>query len=507
MKTRKRWILVAIGAVALTAIAWGAPKSAKDTLVLANRDDVGTLAPYQDTSTQGSRVRMQVFEPLFMLKNDGSFEPVLAKTWEWKDPTHFVLHLREGVKFHNGKPFTADDVLFSLQYAKKGKIANKYALLDLASCKAVDALTVELVYTKPDGLAMTYLGGTAGLILDKETSEANPDSLPTTPIGTGPYKFVRWVTGDSVTLVRNDAYWGPNKAIIKNLIFRNVAEITQRTIELQTGGVDFVFDLAASAESTIRNDKKFAIFTEPSLLINSLYPNVSPGKPLANEDLRKAVACAINAADIVKGAYDGNGKPPAGVVSRAAPGFNPSLAGKNFWPFNLDKAKEYFAKSGVAKGTTLEVIIDGNAFRIATSEIIKNQLAKIGLNLNIRQYDFGTALSLAMNPAEKWDIYMLGSGEASAVAQLSWFTGGIKFVTYPNSDPGFKAMVEKLMSTTDVAQQKTQSYAIQEYIDAHVPIIPVQEDRVLYAHSAKLKGVGTSVIGGMVLMCKDLYFE
>lgn len=480
-------------------------KTTKDTLVFANRDDVGTLALFADTSMQGGRVRMQIFEPLFYMQNDGSFAPALATEWTWNDATHLTLKLRQGVKFHNGNPFTADDVLFTLQYARKSKIGSRFAKIDLEKTKVIDPHTIQIAYSQPDGLAMILLGGTT-LIMDKEYSEAKPEALAANPVGTGPYRFVKWVTGDSVTLQRNDAYWGEEKAIIKTLVFRNVNEITQRTIELQTGGVDFAFDVQATAIADLQKDKNLAVHIQPSATVNSLYLNVTGKRAFANEDLRKAAASAINARDIIKGAYDGNGNPPATFVSRSAPGFNKALTNKEFWPYDLAKAKEYFAKSGVAKGTTVNVIVDGNAFRIATCEIIKNQLAQIGLNLNIKQYDFGTAVGIALDPSKDWDIFLLGSAEPTAVGQVAWLNGGTGFVTYPQVNAEFKALADRILSTTNIAEQARLTNQIQAEVIARVPYIPVQEDRVLYGYSEQLKGIESAVWQGFAIMCKDIYF-
>ena len=492
-------VLAALGSLSAQRV------TAKDTLVFANRDDVGTLALYADTSMQGGRVKMQVFEPLFYMNNDGSFSPCLATEWKWNDDTHLTVKLRQGVKFHNGNPFTAEDVLYTLQFAKKGKVGSNFAKVDDENTKIIDPYTIQIAYSKPDGLAMSLLGGTL-LVMDKETCLAKPELIPTTPIGTGPYKFVKWITGDSVTLERNDAYWGPAKAIIKTLIFRNVSEITQRTIELQTGGVDFAFDLQATAVPEVQKDKNLAVYIQPSPTINSLYLNVTGSRAFANEDLRKAAASAINAADIIRGAYDGNGNPPATYVSRSAPGFNKAITGKEFWPYDLAKAREYFAKSGVSKGTAVNVIVDGNAFRIATCEIIKNQLAQIGLNLNIKQYDFGTAVGIALDPSKDWDIFLLGSASATAVGQTAWLNGGTGFVTYPQVNAEFKALADKVLATTNTTEQTRLCNQLQVEVVNHVPFIPVQEDRVLYGYESRLKGIEANVWQGFAVLCKDLYF-
>ncbi len=494
------------GAAVEAASAEGGRSTSKDVLIFANLNDVGTLDPYADTAMQRVRVTDQVYEPLFYLNSDGSYTPALATSWEWQDDTHLLLNLREGVKFHNGNPFTVDDILYSFALGKANTIGGQLAKFDLENSEVIDDHTLILAFTEPDGLAMARLGGTF-VIMDKETVEPDPESIPSWSNGTGPYELVEWVTGDSVTLRRNDGYWG-EKAIITTLVFRNVSEITQRTIELQTGGVDFAFDMSPTAVEEVKSDPNLALYTQASTLVNNIMINSTPGHVFANEDLRKALASAISAPDIIKGAYDGSGSVPTSYVSSAAPGFDSALT-EEPWPQDLDAARAYMEASGVPEGTVINVVVDDRSQRVATCEIIKNQLAQIGLVANIQQYDFGTAIGTAMNLGGPWDLYLLGNAGATASLQAMWLDGTVGFVAYHASANGAELveMVKELHRTTDNAKQVELNNRIQVYVNEHVVLYPVQQSEVLYGYNARLKGVAEGIQSFAVVLCKDLYFE
>jgi len=277
-------------------------------------------------------------------------------------------------------------------------------------------------------------------------------ALTNIAVGTGPYKFVEWVTGDSVTLERFDGYWG-EKPIIKTVIFRSIPEVTQRSIELQTGGIDFAYDLGKTDVAGFEGNPDVAVYQNAGACVHNIHFNASEGHIFANEDLRKAAVSAISAADILKGAYDGGGWVANSYVSLAAPGFNTALTSEP-WPQDIEKAKEYFKASGVAEGTQIKIIVDDRAYRIATTEIIKNQLAQIGLDATIQQYDFTTAYGYAQDVTNDWDIYPLAQCQPSATAQAARLTNAVKYVTFPDTPAGadLLAMINELLGTVDFSK-------------------------------------------------------
>lgn len=483
----------------------GGQTSTKDILILANRNDVGTLAPYTDTLAQRGRVTMNLYDNLFIEQNDGSLTPVLATEWEWTDDTHLVFKLREGVVFSNGNPFNAEDVLFTFQYASTSTVKDMLNMIDFDNCKVIDEYTFELALVRPDVRVITQIGHPSFMsMLDKETCEADPEAMDTSPVGTGPYKLKEWVAGDSVTLVRNENYWG-EPAMIETLIFRNIPEATQRTIELETGGVDVVYDLQNTAADSLAGKEGIAILSQPGLLIQNIYVNTTGGKPMENLDLRKALAYAIKADDIVKGAFDGGGSAPASFASRAAVGFDKLSDGSEFYPQDLEKAKEHLAAAGYAEGElTLNIVVDDSAQRVAAVEILQNQFKQVGINLNIMQFDFGTALGTALDPSNDWDLFLLADGNATVLMQCERLDkNSAPFQTYTSE--ALQGMVEELFSSGDSARQEALFGEIGDYFQENVPFVPYCEEVINMAIPDNLQGF--EIFQGIAVFCKDLYFS
>lgn len=480
--------------------------SAKDVLIVGNINDVGTMDPYGVSALQRVRVTTNMYDMLFLITSSGEYIPRLATDWEWTDELHVTFHLREGVVFHNGEEFNSEDVIFTLNYAATNENwATYFTKVDLENSKAIDDFTVEIAFTEPDGIFMPSLSMVMP-ILDKTTMEADPESTANGGIGTGAYKFVEWITGDSVTLERFDNYWG-EPAPIKTVIYRSVPEITQRTIELQTGGIDIAYDLGATDAATIEEDPNLTLLRMPGNCVHNLHFNSSEGHVFANEDLRKAAAYAISAADILQGAYDGAGSVANSFCSTAVPGYNYALTEEPY-PQDLEKAKEFFEASGVPEGTKIKIIVDDRSYRIATTEIIKNQLADIGLDAEIQQFDFMTGYAYAQDVTNDWDIYPLAQCQGNASMQAARLTDSVKYVTFPDTPAGAEmlALIRAILAETDVDKAQELNDELQVMVNERVALYPVVQAETLYGYNAKLAGMDEANIN-QVIHAQYLYFE
>ncbi len=480
--------------------------SAKDVLVIGNINDVGTMDPYGVSAMQRGRVTTNIYDMLFLITSTGEYIPRLATDWEWTDELHVVFHLREGVVFHNGEEFNAEDVIFTLNYAATNENwATYFTKVDLENSKAIDDFTVEIAFSEPDGIFMPSLSMVMP-ILDKTTTEADPEAKANGGVGTGAYKFVEWITGDSVTLERFDDYWG-EPAPIKTVIFRSIPEITQRSIELQTGGIDVAYDLGATDALTIEEDPNLSLLRMPGRCVHNLHFNSSEGHVFANEDLRKAAAYAISAADILQGAYDGAGTVANSYCSNAVPGYNYDLTEEPY-PQDLEKAKEYFEASGVPEGTKIKIIVDDRAYRIATTEIIKNQLAAIGLDAEIQQFDFSTGYAYAQDVTNDWDIYPLAQCQSNASMQAARLTDSVKYVTFPDTPAGadMLALIREILSETDVDKAQQMNDDLQVMVNERLALYPVAQAETLFGYNAKLSGMDEANIN-QTIIAQYLYFE
>lgn len=480
-------------------------KTSKEVLILGNKSDVGTLAPFQDSAIQRSRVTMNVYDTLYILENDGSFTPCLATEWTWEDANHCTFKLRDDVVFSNGNKFTADDVLFSLEQALAGAMSGNFPWIDLENCKVVDDYTFTLgcFYSGPKVTAS--IGMNCDLpILDRETCEADPDKMGTEPVGTGPYVVKEWVVGDTVTLEKNEKYWG-EEAIIDTLIFRNISETTQRTIELETGGVDVVYDLQASAVESLQD--KVNIIRQDGVLVQNLYFNIlRPNAPMANKDLRLAVAYALDKNAIAKGAYNGGA---TGAKSQAGSGASNSQYLENpdweYWfPQDVEKAKEHLAAAGYPDGITLKCVVDDSATRVALIEVVQNQLKNVGIEIELLQYDFGTALNYCLNSQNEWDMYVFGNGATDAILQSDRLNNNTApFLTYTSDE--LQGILDEIFSNNDAAKTPELLGKLRDYFNTNVPFVPVCVEEVIMATPQNLKGF--EIYAATAAYLKDVYFE
>ena len=492
---------------AAPATTEAAPVSTKDTLIVANKGDPGTLAPYQETAMDRARITSTIYDTLMFLDETGALQPMLATEWEWTDDTHVRFKLREGVTFHNGNPFTADDVLFSLTSAINSPTVDVYSAVDLPGCKVVDDYTFDLALKQPDSIILSKLGASSYLsIVDKETCEADPDAMGTNPVGTGPYMFKDWIIGDTVTVERYDGYWG-DPSPVKTIVYRKVAEASQRVIELETGGVDFAYDIPFSSVESLKANSGLQVLERPGLLINNLYFNaVAADKPMADVNLRRAISYAIDYEAIIKGAALGAGNVPSCFASRASIGanvLNPS--GEAWRKQDLAKAKEYMAQTAYADAPlTLEFYLNAdNAFMVSAVEILANQLKEINVTLNITQNSLGPLIGFVLDSNNPWDIVFFGNAEGTVLLQAARFDKAqCPFLT-PHTDE-MQAICDRLWSCTDPDEANKIAAELNDYVVDNVIIIPINENLQIDAAVANLDGF---VVDNQSYLLQRMFFN
>ncbi len=494
------------GTVFTALHADAAQTSSKDELNIAMTTEPTNFDVQADSNPAATKVREQIFSRLVRVNADAEIEGDLAESWEIsEDGLAITFHLRQGVKWHNGDDFNADDVIYSFARGSEVPyVTSGYDFVDYGATEKVDDYTVVLHLAYPYSTALRSLATqSVFMILHQASVEAAGDQMKYEPVGTGPYKFVSWITGDSITLEAFEDYW-EGQVPIRDVIFHFVPEATQATIELETGDVDLVLDPAASDIKRMEGDASgdYQVLKFSSNHSDSLVFNYN-AEIFRDIRVRKAVAYAINLDEVLLGAYGGNGYVASTFVTKDTYGFTDEFEG-DAYPYkqDLEQAKSLLAEAGYPDGFAMNLLVDSDtSYRYKTAEIIQNQLGQIGITVNIRAFDTATYKSMraAQDPAE-FEAMLYGcSGLTGDADDMLWQSlestaAGSKGYVYTHDDDQlstekYDELLHQARATYDDAERVAIYKEIQELAEEELPFMPTCTRGVKALASADLKGV------------------
>lgn len=463
--------------------------SSRDTLRVALTSEPPSLSTCDHDSLISVGMNMLTFNGLVRIDNETLMPELdLAEDYKVENDVDWIFTLKQGVKFHNGDDFTADDVVASLEYAKSIPASTTYTS-NFKSIEAVDPYTVKITTYEPYAGLLYDLGYHFNWIMPKSLIESGND-FNENPVGTGPYKLVEWVSGTSLTFEAFDDYFDQDRAAkIKNLEFSIIPEGVSRAIALESGEVDFVWETnGADAASLLSNpDVKVEEVDSVDNVILFMNNDIAP---FDDVNFRRAIACAINRQDIIDGALSGYG-----VVnySSIAQGLWGSTT-KDQLEYDLDKAKEYLAAWGGDPSTVEFPIMVTNETRVAVATIIQSNLAELGINVKVDSIDTATYF-------EKW-----ASGDYVGLI-ASWSPSNAltyvqRYVTdrrnqYKGSynNPEMDDLILDAQSTLDDDARLEKIENIVAIVNQDAPQISLFQSVWLRAHDAKLQGVILSGTG------------
>jgi peptide/nickel transport system substrate-binding protein len=382
------------GAAALGAAGLlpdGRPAFAQTTqkreLVVAQGGDIAFLDPHMSTSSNDIRVSFNLYDNLVSRHPDGKLHPGLATEWKLTAPTTWTFKIRQGVKWHNGDPFTAGDAKWSLERTRdpnvKTRVSTVFTTID--RIEAPNAGTLIIHTKKPDPLLPARLAFYGGQIVPQKYLEAvGNEAFNTKPVGTGPVRFVSWTKDDKVVLDANPDYWG-GKPDFDRMIVRAVPEMAPRIAALLKGEVDLITQLPP--------DHGEKVNANPSTrMIGALYAGLyvlavnSKVTPLNNPLVKQALALGIDRELIVKELWRGRGIVPSGPIAKGDNHFDASLPPL---AYNPREARERLKKSGY-KGE--DVVIETTAGYLANdkpmAEAIQGMWRDIGVSAKVEVLEY-----------------------------------------------------------------------------------------------------------------------
>jgi peptide/nickel transport system substrate-binding protein len=394
MKVTRREILkgaaIAGAAAALPGGLTG-PAAAQTTqkreLVVAQGGDIAFLDPHMSTSSNDIRISFNIFDNLTSRRPDGKLTTGLATEWKLQGQQAWMFKLRQGVKWHNGDPFSSADVKFSLErtYDPAAKTRVNTVLTTIERIEAPDATTVVIHTKKPDPLLPARLGFYAGQIVPKKYLESvGPDTFNQKPVGTGPVRFVSWTKDDRIVLDANADYWG-GKPDFDRLVVRALPEMAPRVSALLKGEVDIATQLPPDQGERVKGNASTVV---AGALYGGLYVLAvnSKVKPLDNPLVKQALSLAIDRETIIKELWRGRGVVPSGPIAK---GDNHFDASQPVLAYDPKEAKERLKKAGY-KGE--EIIITTTAGYMAgdkpMAEAIQAMWKDVGINGKVEVVEY-----------------------------------------------------------------------------------------------------------------------
>ncbi len=483
-----------------------------DILVDGSIGDASTMIPLLATDSTSHDIAGMIYNGLVKYDKDLKIVGDLADSWDISpDGLVITFHLRKTVRWHDGHPFTADDVLYTYKTTIDPKTPTAYAgdFLRVKKAEALDAHTFRVTYDRPFAPA---LPSWSVAILPQHLlagQDISKSPLARHPVGTGPYRFGEWVAGQKIVLRSNHDYF-EGRPYIDGYIMRIIPDMATMFLELRAGGLDRMgltpLQYTRQTDSNLfrKNFHKYRY-----LSFSYTYMGYNLKNPLfSDKRVRQAISYAIDKEEIIQGILLGLGKPATGPLKPGTWAYNPNV---KTYPYNPRKARELLAEAGWrdTKGTgvlekdgrpfVFEIITNqGNEVRAKCAEIIQKRLAEVGITVKIRVLEWAAFVNDFINKRKfdatilGWtipldpDLYDVWHSSKTAPEELN-------FISYKNAE--VDALLEKGRSTFDQEERKKCYDRIQEILADEQPYTFLYVPDALPIISARFRGIVPAPLG------------
>jgi len=495
-------VLAAAGALALLAAGCSAKTTGgaggdTGTLVVASGVDVTNFDP---TALSGGNQNFlhQIYDTLFTVGADGKPVGDLASAWTLSpDGKQLSVTLQSGVKFHSGNDLTADDVASTLQRYIDPKVGANLAskLAPVTKVETPDATHVVFDLSAPTPGIYSVLANM--FILDP----AGVDKLNQTDAGTGPYQVTNWSPGTSYTMTRFENYWKKPLPAVKEIQVKVVPDSQGAVALLQTGQADIATNLSSTDSQSLSKQQGYTV-TQAAVGSTATYLAVNTRrKPFDNKLVRQAISKSIDRTQITSTVYPGEATPaclPWPSTSWAAP---KSLA--DSCTFDLDQAKSLLSQAGYPNGfsTTVNVSVDSYApGSQAVAVVLQQDLAKIGVKLNINNYDQAAARAKILSNDYDMLIHTYGDADSDPSFNFPGLTFGPAKGSFSGFDsPAYDAAVDAGAHSTTQADRVTAYQQVAQIVLDEAFIDPISFRGKVYAMRSTVKGFASDAAGYPIL--------
>lgn len=478
---RKRLALLFAALLACSALAQSG------TLEIAVDQSPVGLDPHIATAFSTFVVIGQIYDGLVELNAELGIEPALAESWTVSDDgLTYTFTLREGVTFHNGRPLTGADVVYSFERimaeATGSPLASRFT--QVASVSALDPRTVVFTLKAPFA---PFLANLVSLtVVPQEVVEAN-GNLQQVAVGTGPFVLQEWVPDTYLLLTANPDYYRPGEPGLAALRYNIVPEASTRAAGLRSGAYHFLPDVDPATAETLRGARNITLLGTQDLAYSLLGLNVTR-EPLGDPRVREAINLAINRDEIVEAVYFGNAV-PGGPLSPGLRDWALPVSEYPCYAADPEAARALLADAGYPNGFDLEIITFGTIRVVAdAAQVLQAQLQEAGINATVNIQEFGTFVQNWRN--SDFDAFVslnAGTPDPDGYLYRTFYTGGSTNV-FKYSDPEVDALLDAGQTTVDAAARYEIYAELQRKLACHGPIVHIAYGTLFSAHRDNVVG-------------------
>lgn len=493
------------------ALNAGAPAFG-DILIEGSIGDASNLIPLLSTDSSSHGISAMIFNGLIKYGKDMNIEGDLAESWDISDDgLSITFHLRKNVRWHDDHPFTAEDVLYTYQVTVDPKTPTAYAgdFLKVKKAEVLDSHTFRVTYDKPFAPALESWGAS---ILPKHLmagTDITKSPLARHPVGTGPYRFKEWVTGEKIVLSSNHDYF-EGRPYIDGYIMRIIPDMATMFLELRATGIDQMnltpLQFTRQTENAVfrNNYNKYRY-----LAFGYTYLGYNLTNPLFRDKaVRQAISYAVNKQEIIDGVLLGLGKIATGPYKPGTWPYNPDV---KRYPYDPGKAKELLKEAGWedhdgdgvldrdGRPFEFEIITNqGNEMRAKCAEIIQRRLSELGITVKIRVIEWAAFINEFINK-KKFDATILGwTITLDPDLYDVWHSsktkpGELNFISFRNEE--VDRLIEEGRSTFDREERKRCYDRIQEIFAEEQPYTFLYVPDALPIINSRFQGIEPAPIG------------
>ena len=476
------------------------------TIIVGLQAEPTTLDTQQLSDYNSSRAAYGIYDALLRFQDESTeVEPGLAESWEISDDgLVYTLHLRQGVKFHDGTDFNAEVVKFNLErqidvnhpFHDTGEFAYaEFTWGTVDQVEVVDDFTVKITLKESFAPFLNHLAMHPAGMLSPAAVEQFGRDISSNPVGTGPFKFVSWTPGVEVVLEKNQDYWrgAPN---VDQIIYRPIIEDQSRLTEFEAGGINFMVNIPPDDLSRLKEDARFTIVEQPGMHTWWVAFNQSR-PPFDDSRVRQAMNYAVNKPAIVDNLLQGTGVLAVNPLPPVVWSYTDDL---QTYDYNPERAKELLAEAGYPEGFTCSFWVpesgSGMQRPVPMGTAIQADLKAVGVDCEIQTFEWGSYLDKVIVPPEEaeYDMFEMSwiGDNGDPDNHLYILLSGAQFP--PNgynmgfyNNPEVDAILQEARTTLDRAERTELYQQAQKLIAADPPWIMIDHETQIVVMDQKVK--------------------